>query len=118
MSQFAWRDLETSYGRMLSVALILLGSPVVGFADAAADVSALEAKCEAEREAKIAPLREQEIAKCKADRSNTPDYCDRYWKDYGAARRGATGGMIPRMFDDLPVCQEAFKARKALADGN
>jgi hypothetical protein len=22
--------------------------------------------------------------------------------------------MVPRMFDDLPVCQAAFKARKAL----
>jgi hypothetical protein len=32
--------------------------------------------------------------------------------------RGANGGTIPRMFSDLPVCVAAFKARKALADGD
>jgi hypothetical protein len=32
--------------------------------------------------------------------------------------RGANGGTIPRMFSDLPICVAAFKARKALADGD
>jgi hypothetical protein len=31
-------------------------------------------------------------------------------------RRTSPRGMIPRMFDDLPVCVAAFKARKALAN--
>jgi len=58
-----------------------------------------------------------EIAKCSADRHNEPGYCERYWKDYGNAVRTANG-MVPRMFDDLPVCVDGFKARKALADGD
>jgi hypothetical protein len=105
--------------RMLAVAAIFAayGAPSAVFADQAGDVAALEAQCEVQREAKIKPLRDAEIAKCKADKSNDPAYCERYWKDYGNERRGATGGTIPRMFWDLPICVAAFKARKDLADG-
>ena len=105
--------------RMLTVAAIVVAGsgPFTVFADQASDVAAMEAQCEAEREARIKPLRDAEIAKCKADPSNDPTYCERYWKDYGNERRGATGGTIPRMFWDLPICVAAFKARKDLADG-
>lgn len=98
------------------VALVLLGGPSKVSADKAGDVAALEARCEAEREAKIKPLRDAEIAKCKTDQHNDAAYCERYWKDYGSARAGINGVMIPRMFGDLPVCVAAFKARKALTD--
>ena len=60
----------------------------VVFADQASDVAALEAKCEAEREAKIKPLRDVEIAKCKADQNNDPGYCERFWKVSSAASIG------------------------------
>jgi hypothetical protein len=95
-------------------ALILLAPCVVALADQTTDVEALEAQCESEREANIKPLRDMEIAKCKADSHNDPAYCERYWSDYGNAMRSSNGTMTPRMFDDLPVCVEAFKARKAL----
>ena len=102
---------------LFAVALVLLfGGPLSVLADKESDVVTLEARCEAEREAKIKPLREMEIAKCKADQHNDAAYCERYWKDYGGARSGINGVMIPRMFWDLPVCVAAFKARKALAD--
>jgi hypothetical protein len=94
------------------------GKPALVFADQASDVAALEAQCEAQRDAKIKPLRDMEIAKCKADQHNDPAYCERFWKDYGNSTRGANGVMVPRMFSDLPVCVAAFKARKALADGD
>jgi len=97
--------------------LISLGSPLAAYADKQADVVALETQCEAEREAKIKPLRDMEIAKCNANRHNEPGYCERYWKDYGNAVRAPNGTMTPRMFGDLPVCDAAFKARKDLADG-
>ena len=114
ISQVSWNH------RRLAIAAILIvwGNPVLVFADQASDVAALEAKCEAEREAKIKPLRDVEIAKCKADQNNDPRYCERVWKDYGNSRRGANGGTIPRMFWDLLICVAAFKARKALADGD
>ena len=95
-------------------ALLLLGSPAVVLADKASDVAALEAQCEQEREAKIKPLREAEIAKCKADSHNEPGYCERYWSTYGNAVRRPNGSLSSRMFDDLPICVVAFEARKAL----
>jgi hypothetical protein len=94
--------------------LLLLGMSSVVLADAASDVAKLDAQCEAAREAKIKPLRDAEIAKCKADARNDPDYCERYWRDYGNAVRRANGTMGPRMFDDLPACVAAAKAREAL----
>jgi len=103
---------------ILLAILVLLGEPRSVLADSVSDVTALEATCEAEREVRIKPLRDTEIAKCKADSHNDPAYCERYWKDYGNGMRGADGVMIPRMFSDLPVCIAAFKARKAVADGN
>src|ERR1700761_3090638 len=102
----------------IAVMLVVWGNPALVFADQASDVAALEAKCEAEREAKIKPLRDAEIAKCKADQNNDTAYCERFWKDYGNSVRTATGGTVPRMFSDLPICVAAFKARKALADGD
>lgn len=101
-------------GSSITAALLFLGPQVAVFADATSDVEALEAQCEQEREARIAPLREMEIARCKADPHNDPGYCERYWRDYGNAVRHPNGTMSPRMFDDLPICVQAFEARKAL----
>ena len=112
ISQFSWDRRRLAIAAML----VAWGNPALVFADQASDVAALEAKCEAEREAKIKQLRDVEIAKCKADQNNDPGYCDRFWKDYGNSMRGANGGTIPRMFSDLPVCVAAFKARRALGD--
>jgi hypothetical protein len=83
-------------------------------ADQASEVAALESQCAAAREAKIKPLREAEISKCKASRPDDPAYCDRYWSDYGNAKRLPNGTMSPRMFDDLPICVQATQARQAL----
>jgi hypothetical protein len=94
--------------------VLLLGVPVLALADEAANVAALEAKCEAVRAAHIKPLRDAEIAKCKADGRNDPGYCERFWSDYGNAHRMPNGVMSPRMFDDLPECVAAAQARKAL----
>lgn len=79
-----------------------------------ATVQAMEAKCEAAREAKINPLREAEIQKCIAEKGRDPEYCRRYWRDYGAATRFPNGKFRPRMFDDLPECVAAFEARRKL----
>jgi hypothetical protein len=98
-------------------ALVFLAGPLRALADRESDVVALETQCEAEREAKIKPLRDMEIAKCKADSHNDPAFCERFWKDYGNAVRAANGSMVPRMFNDLPVCVAALKARRDFADG-
>jgi hypothetical protein len=91
------------------VAVLLLASPLAAWANKAQDVAALEAKCAQEREVKIKPLRDAQIAKCKADTRNDPEHCEHFWSDYGSG-----GRRTPRLFDDLPSCVAAAKARKAL----
>lgn len=80
-----------------------------------ATVRALEAQCEAAREAKIRPLREAEIQRCMAEQNKDPDYCRRYWSDYGAAVRLPNGAVRPPLFSDLPECVAAHAARKRTA---
>ena len=83
-----------------------------------AEVKALEARCEGAREARLKPLREAEIAKCKSDERNDPAYCERFWSDYGNAVRLPNGRMQPRLFDDLPECAAAYNARRRLNFGS
>ena len=78
-------------------------------------VETMEQKCEAAREAKLKPLRDSEIARCKSERGSDPDYCERYFRNYGDSMRSANGTMTPRMFHDLPECLAALKARQELA---
>jgi hypothetical protein len=120
MQQGKWRQSRIHRGSSIAAALFFLGLPAAVIADQVSEVVALEAQCAREREALIKPLRDIEIAKCKADSQNDPAYCERFWKDYGNSVRIANAGMTPRMFDDLPSCVAAFKARKALInrDGN
>jgi len=71
----------------------------------------LDQRCEAAREAKIAPLREAEIEKCKAQPRNDPAFCERHNADFGEGGRNVNGTVRPRMFDDLPECVEALQER-------
>lgn len=80
-----------------------------------AAVRKLEEQCELAREARLKPLRDAEIAKCLADKRNDPAYCERFWRDLGEAVRLPNGKMRPRMFNDLPECEAARKARRALS---
>jgi hypothetical protein len=94
--------------------VFIVAASGAALADQASEVAALESQCAAAREAKIKPLREAEIAKCKASRRDDPGYCERYWSDYGNARRLPNGTMSARLFDDLPICISAAQARQAL----
>jgi hypothetical protein len=85
-------------------------------ADEAA-VQALERKCEAAREAKLKPLRDAEIARCKTEQNKEAGYCERYWSDFGDAKRNPNGTMQPRMFSDLRECVAAEDARRKLRLG-
>lgn len=75
----------------------------------------LDNRCDVARERKISPLRKEEIEKCKADKSNDPDWCDRFFNDYGEGGRTVHGAMRPRMFDDLPECVDALNERNRRA---
>ncbi len=75
----------------------------------------LDSRCDVARERKIAPLRKEEIEKCKADRHNDPEFCERFFKDYGEGGRTVHGAVRPRMFDDLPECVDALNERNRRA---
>jgi hypothetical protein len=97
--------------------LAMIAASSVAIADEAA-VQALEKKCEATRELKLKPLRDAEIARCKTDARNVVGYCERFWSDYGAAKRSPNGVIQQRMFNDLPECLAADTARRKLRLGN
>jgi hypothetical protein len=71
----------------------------------------LDRRCDDAREAKIAPLRKAEIAKCKIEKRNDSEWCERFYADYGDGGLTAGGTVRPRMFDDLPECVDAFRER-------
>jgi hypothetical protein len=96
-------------GAAVLTAALLSASPLAAWADKARDVAALEAKCEQERQVKIKPLRDAQITQCKADTRNDPEHCEHFFSDYGNG-----GRRRPRLFDNLPSCIAAAKARKAL----
>jgi hypothetical protein len=114
MHRFRWLLNLVPPCSSIAVAMLWLGLPMAALADRESDTAALEAQCEQEREAKIKPLRDMEIAKCKADSNNDPAYCERFWRNYGNAVGHPNGTVSPRMFNDLPVCVAAFEARKAM----
>jgi len=95
----------------VSAALAMLAVSSFASADEAA-IRALEQACETAREAKLKPLRDAEIARCKSEPHSEANYCERYWGDYGNAKRLPNGTMQPRLFDDLPECVAAEEARR------
>jgi hypothetical protein len=101
---------------MTIVALAALAASSVANADEA-EVQALQKQCEAAREAKLKPLRDAEIARCKSEPKSDASYCERYWSDYGDAKRLPNGTMQPRLFDDLHECIDAEDARRKLRRG-
>ena len=72
----------------------------------------LNQRCEAAREAKIAPLRAAEIERCKSQQRSDPGFCERFNATFGDASRGPNGVHIPRMFHDLPECVEAEQRQR------
>jgi hypothetical protein len=71
----------------------------------------LDLRCEEAREKMITPLREEAIATCKQDKRRDPAWCERFNADFGEGGRTESGGMRPRLFDDLPECVEALQER-------
>lgn len=64
----------------------------------------LDAACEAAREKKLAPMREQYIEDCvKNEEQRDRRACEVFYSDFGAQ----SGNRAP-LFYDLPECVEAF----------
>jgi hypothetical protein len=68
----------------------------------------LNARCDEARERMISPMRDAEIAKCQQDKREDPAWCERFNADFGEGGRTVTGSIRPRLFADLPQCEEAL----------
>lgn len=76
----------------------------------------LDRRCEDEREKRLAPLREAEIAKCKQQKGRDPAYCERRFSAPGYGAAHPVGDVwVARMFHDLPECIEVFHERRRRA---
>jgi hypothetical protein len=69
-------------------------------------------ECQAQREQKIAPLREQAIEDCVSKKRRDRQYCESYNRTFGNAMARGNGTMIPGMFWNLPVCEKALAAQR------
>jgi hypothetical protein len=72
----------------------------------------LKARCEAAREAHLAPEREALIQSCIKEEKKTEQECRRFYADYGAGGRTAAGAGRPPLYFDLPECVELGKAEQ------
>lgn len=97
-----------------------LALPVISEANS---LQALERQCENTREWLIAPLRQDAINQCIADRASgnrgsrnsrdAREYCERFYADFGQGGRTQSGGFRQRMFHDIPECQAFYDAERA-----
>jgi hypothetical protein len=80
-------------------------------------------QCEDAREALIAPLRQQAIDTCIADRTSgrsgsrssrdAREHCERFYVDFGQSGTTQSGGFRQRMFHDIPECQALYEAEQS-----
>jgi hypothetical protein len=107
-----------------SVSVVLIMSvfllPVRGVASS---IQQLQKQCEDAREALIAPLRQEAIDTCIADRTSgrsgsrssrdARDHCERFYADFGEGNATRAGGFQQRMFHDIPECQALYEAEQS-----
>jgi hypothetical protein len=81
--------------------------------DREAKQAELDAKCEAAREQKLAPLRAKFIEECVREKQfDSRQECETFYADYGAQ----SGNRAP-LFYDLPECVEAFEYQNSQRQG-
>jgi len=70
----------------------------------------LRQRCDAAREVKLAPLREQAIQECvsRPRSTRTRAQCEEFYRDFGQGGGTVGGGFRAPMFIDVPECQEYF----------
>ena len=104
---------------LISAILCAAVIPVTGDASS---IQELQRQCEAAREVLIAPLRQEAIDTCIADRTSgrsgtrssrdARDHCERFYADFGQGNATRAGGFQQRMFHDIPECQALYEAER------
>ena len=92
---------------MLTLALSL--PAIAGTSITREDAEDLMAECQAQRETRIAPLRQEAIEDCLARGQGSRENCERRNTAYG---QRSVGGSRIGMFWDLPVCGKALEAEQ------
>ena len=93
--------------KLFPLVLLFTGSVAMADDDIARQQQELDAICEAEREKRIAPMREEAIEECVTVQGKDRDYCTRFYRDFGER-----AGDRPAFFYDLPECVAAFEFKK------
>ena len=83
----------------------------------------LERQCEDAREKLLAPLRQEAIDQCIADRESgrsgtrsrrdAREHCERFYADFGQSGTTQSGGFRQRMFHDISECLAFYEAERA-----
>lgn len=68
--------------------------------------------CEAAREKKLKPLRQEAIKDCVTNKKLEHKYCEKFYSTFGDARY-VKNGMRPPMFSYLPECEKALKYKRS-----
>ena len=108
-----------NHGMRIAILCCALAAPLwAAEPDDAARIRELDDRCEQARESKLRVVQEEKIEECmaappkeRADKMTRED-CERYWRDYGWGGMTGKGTRNHSLFDDLPECQAAYKARK------
>ena len=105
---------------VISIFLCGLVLPLIG---EASSIQELRIRCENAREALIAPLRQEAIDQCIAERESgrsgrrssldAREHCERFYADFGQGGTTQFGGFRQRMFHDIPECQELYEAEQS-----
>jgi hypothetical protein len=103
--------------------LISMCSFVLPLTTQANSIQELERQCESARDALIAPLRQEAIDTCIADRASgrsgsrssrdAREHCERFYVDFGQGGTTQSGGFRQRMFHDIPECQALYEAERS-----
>ena len=100
-------DMTSRSVYVVLVPLLFASGAVLG---GEASLEELRQRCEAAREVKLAPLREQAIEDCvsRPRSTRTRAQCEEFYRDFGQGGGTVGGGFRAPMFIDVPECQEYF----------
>ena len=82
--------------------------------DAVDRTEAANARCEAAREQKLAPIRAQKIAQCQRSARQPTAGCEVYYSTWGNNSNHANGSVVRGRFYDLPACVAARRTSNRL----
>ncbi len=97
-----------------AVACLFVVSTAALAQEAVQTVDSLDAQCEAARQKKLAPIREQKIAECERSGQPPTAGCATFYSTYGDNSAHANGSVVRGQFYDLPECVRAQRAARGL----